>query len=78
MLCTSPQAPARSVEVPTFIYQVHDDVMVTPSDVQAIYDAIPAEKLLYWIRGTTRRWDGYLHFQRQPQQALDWFATYMG
>jgi uncharacterized protein len=74
----SPVAPARAVTVPTFLYQVHDDIMVTPSDVQAVCDAIPNEKQLHWIHGTTRRWDGYLHFQREPQQALEWFATHMG
>ena len=30
----SPVAPARAVTVPTFIYQVHDDVMVTPSGAE--------------------------------------------
>ena len=74
----SPHDPARSVNVPTFVYQVRDDLMVRPDDVQTTFDNIPTEKQLHWIEGTTRRWDGYLHFQREPQQSLEWFAQHMG
>ncbi|MGW2338083.1 alpha/beta hydrolase family protein [Streptomyces sp. NPDC001685] len=74
----SPVEAAKSVTVPTFLYQVHDDPMTRPSDVQAMFDNIPIEeKKLLWIHGTTARWDGYLHFQREPEQMLEWFATYM-
>jgi uncharacterized protein len=32
-----------------------------------MFDNIPiADKQLKWIHGTTRRWDGYLEFQRRP------------
>jgi uncharacterized protein len=76
----SPVTAARSVRVPTLVYQVHDDVMTRPSDVQAIFDAVPAvdgaPKELFWISGTTRRWDGYLHFQREPERILDWIDRY--
>jgi hypothetical protein len=35
------------------------DAIPRPDDVQAIYDNIPiADKKLYWIEGTTRRWGG--------------------
>ncbi|WP_328687957.1 hypothetical protein OHA74_53935 [Streptomyces phaeochromogenes] len=74
----SPREWARSVSVPTFLYQVRDDLLTHPSDVQAMYDNIPiAEKKLQWIEGTTARWDGYLEFQRRPKPMLDWFATYL-
>jgi uncharacterized protein len=74
----APQEWARSVRVPTFLYQVHDDVLTEPSDVQTMFDNIPvADKKLQWIGGTTRRWDGYLEFQRRPELMLDWFATHM-
>ena len=43
----------------------------------AMYDTIPMEKKLVRIHGTTARWDGYLHFQREPEQMLEWFDTYM-
>ena len=69
---------AASVRIPTFLYQVLDDVYTRPEDIQAMFDAIPVpEKKLSWIPGTTRRWDGYTHFQRKPDEILDWFARYM-
>jgi hypothetical protein len=74
----TPQAWARTVRVPTFLYQVRDDVLTDPSDVQAMFDNIPVtEKQLQWIEGTTSRWNGYMEFQRRPQPMLDWFARYM-
>lgn len=74
----SPVPWAASVRIPTFLYQVLDDVYTRPEDIQAMFDAIPVpEKKLSWIPGTTRRWDGYTHFQRQPGEILDWFARYM-
>jgi hypothetical protein len=74
----SPQEWARNVRVPTFLYQVHDDVLTHPSDVQAMFDNIPvSDKKLQWIHGTTRRWDGYLEFQRNPEPMLEWFAQHM-
>ena len=74
----APQEWARNVRVPAFLYQVHDDVLTEPSDVQTMFDNIPlADKKLQWIYGTTRRWDGYLEFQRHPEPMLDWFATHM-
>ena len=73
-----PQEWAKSVRVPTFLYQVRDDLLTNPGDVQAIFDNIPiADKKLQWIEGTTARFDGYLEFQRRPQPMLDWFAQYM-
>ena len=75
----SPVQWAKSVKVPTFLYQVRDDPMTLTSDVQAIFDSIPVEqKKLLWIDNTTVRWDGYLEFQRRPQPMLKWFETYMG
>jgi pimeloyl-ACP methyl ester carboxylesterase len=74
----APQEWARNVRVPAFLYQVHDDLLTEPSDVQTMFDNIPlADKKLQWIHGTTRRWDGYLEFQRHPEPMLDWFATHM-
>jgi uncharacterized protein len=74
----SPREWARNVQVPTFLYQVRDDVLTHPSDVQTMFDNIPvADKKLQWIEGTTARWDGYLEFQRRPEPMLDWFASHM-
>jgi hypothetical protein len=74
----SPARAARSVRTPTLVYQVHDDLMTRPADVQAVFDAIRDDvpKDLLWIHGTTRRWDGYLHFQRDPDRILDWLARH--
>ncbi|MBM0106371.1 alpha/beta hydrolase [Steroidobacter sp. S1-65] len=74
----SPIPWARSVRIPTLLYQVRDDVYTRPEDIQAMFDNIPiAEKELLWIEGTTRRWDGYTYFQRNPGPMLDWFRSYM-
>lgn len=74
----NPREWAKNVRVPTFLYQVHDDVLTHPSDVQTMFDNIPvAEKKLQWIWGTTARWDGYLEFQRRPEPMLEWFAKCM-
>lgn len=68
----------KSVCVPTFLYQVHDDVLTKASDMQTMFDNIPmADKKLFWIEGTTRRWDGYAYFQQHPEQMLEWFAAHM-
>ena len=68
----------KRVRVPTFLYQVHDDAMTYPDDVQTMFDHLPVvEKQLHWIYGTTARWDGYLEFQRRPQPMLDWFGKYL-
>jgi pimeloyl-ACP methyl ester carboxylesterase len=76
----SPVNAARAVRMPALVYQARDDLMTRPEDVQAIYDAIPgpdgAAKELFWIPDTTRRWDGYLHFQRHPDRILDWIARH--
>jgi uncharacterized protein len=54
--------------------------MTRPADVRSMVEAIPPEvpKELFWIHGTTRRWDGYLHFQNDPDRVLEWLARHMG
>ena len=70
---------SKHVCIPTFVYQVRDDLLTRPSDVQSTFDNMPvAEKKLHWIDGTTARWDGYAYFQREPAEMLDWLARYMG
>ena len=74
----SPINAAKKVSVPTFLYQVHDDVLTRPSDVQTMFDNIPIkDKDLFWIMGTTRRWDGYTYFSKNPIKMLAWFEKYM-
>jgi pimeloyl-ACP methyl ester carboxylesterase len=73
-----PQEWAKSVSAPTLLYQVRADSLTDPSDVQAMFDNIPAaDKRLLWIDGTTARWDGYLEFQRRPEPMLEWFEDHM-
>lgn len=74
----SPVPWAKSVLIPTLIYQVRDDVYTRPEDIQAMFDNMPTkDKDLFWIEGSTRRWDGYAYFQKQPVRILDWFARFM-
>jgi hypothetical protein len=74
----SPVEYARNVHVPTLITSVHDDALTYPSDVQTIFDNIPAEdKKLFWIEGTTRRWDGYNYLPNHLEQMLEWFDKHM-
>lgn len=52
--------------------------MTTPSDVQTIYDNIPAtDKKLFWIEGTDQRFQVYNYFGEHPELMLEWFDTYM-
>ena len=68
---------AKSVRVPTFLYQVRGDTLTDPRDVQTMYDNIPVTRSSDWIEGTTARWDDYLEFQRRPEPMLEWFDQHM-
>jgi pimeloyl-ACP methyl ester carboxylesterase len=64
---------AGAVNVPTLVYQVRDDSLVAPDDVQSMLDAFPtAQKRLHWIDASARRWGRCLEFQRNPKPMLDW------
>ena len=75
----SPIPYADAVNVPTLMVQVHDDMLTRPSDVQAMFDKVNhKEKVLHWIRDSTRRWDGYNYFgTKNPKLMVDWFDKYM-
>ncbi|MFF2193033.1 alpha/beta hydrolase family protein [Streptomyces sp. NPDC058157] len=74
----SPIGYAENCQVPTFITQVRDDALTKPSDVQAIFDAVPVgDKKLFWIEGSTRRWDGYNYFSEHPEQLVEWFDKHV-
>ena len=73
----SPGDYAPFVFTPTLVIQVHDDSMSFPEDVQSIYDKIGAkDKKLYWIGGTTRRFDGYNFLAKDASLMLDWFSSH--
>jgi uncharacterized protein len=70
---------AKAVNIPTLLLQVRQDSMTTSDDVQAIFDAMPAEqKELIWIEGTKRRFDGYNYLPKNPRPMLDWFQRFLG
>jgi hypothetical protein len=74
----SPVWAAKHVRIPSFICQVRDDLMTMPDDVQNIFNTIGSvEKELFWIEGTTRRWDGYNYFSKNPEKMLGWFSRFM-
>jgi hypothetical protein len=33
---------------------------------------------LFWIEGSTRRWDGYNYFPEHPEPVIEWFDAHMG
>ncbi|KAL4883641.1 alpha/beta-hydrolase [Aspergillus karnatakaensis] len=73
----SPKPYTKDLNIPTLVAQVHKDITVEPSDVQAIYDGIRSEvKELIWIEGTTRRFDGYKYFAEHPQKMVGWFDRF--
>ncbi|MGW2471199.1 alpha/beta hydrolase family protein [Streptomyces bauhiniae] len=70
----SPTPYAKDVTVPTLVAQVHDDSSTRPEDVQGIYDSLGSEdKKLFWIEGTSVRFDGYNYFPENPEQLINWF-----
>jgi uncharacterized protein len=74
----SPIPYAKHVHVATLVAQVHRDSTTKPEDVQRIYDNISAkDKRLFWIEGTTRRFDGYNYFGEKPELMLEWFDSHM-
>lgn len=74
----SPIPWARSVNIPTYMYQIRDDVLTDWRDVQDVFDAIATpDKELFWIENSTVRWEGYQHFQRHPEAILEWLDRWM-
>ncbi|WP_374033742.1 alpha/beta hydrolase family protein [Bdellovibrio bacteriovorus] len=71
---------APSVKLPVLMWQVKDDAVTNnPADAQHTFDLLGStEKELYWIEGTTKRFeDGYNWFGRHPQKVLSYLAKYM-
>lgn len=56
-----------------------DEWTRNPEDAQYTFSKLgAAEKELYFIEGTTKRFrDGYNWFGREPQRVLDFLAKYM-
>ena len=69
----TPHLWAHAVKMPTMIVQVLDDEWTrNPEDGQKTFDLLgAAEKELFWIEGTTKRFkDGYNWFARHPETVL--------
>ncbi|MEM6464580.1 MAG: alpha/beta hydrolase [Pseudomonadota bacterium] len=74
----TPHLFAGDVKVPTLVVQVLDDLWTTQEDGQKTFDLLGSnEKDLFWIEGTTRRFDGYNYFGRNPERMIDWFNRFM-
>lgn len=74
----TPHLYAKNIKIPTFLIQVKDDAWTIPDDVQKAFDLIPVkDKKLFWVEGTTKRFDGYNYFGEHPEQMIEWFDTYM-
>lgn len=76
----TPHHYAENVKVPMYIVQVHDDLWTRPEDVQGTFDrlTLPEEdKKLFWIEGTTARFDGYNYFGENPETMVAFFDKYM-
>ncbi len=76
----TPHLWAHAVKMPTMIVQVLDDEWTrNPEDGQKTFDLLgAAEKELFWIEGTTKRFkDGYNWFGRQPERVLAFLDKYM-
>ena len=74
----TPHLFAGDVKIPTMITQVRDDLWTTPEDGQKTFDLLgAAEKEIFWIEGTTRRFDGYNYYGENPERMIAWFDRFM-
>ncbi|GLP94741.1 alpha/beta hydrolase family protein [Paraferrimonas sedimenticola] len=75
----NPQHFADAVTMPVLSVQVKDDLWTdNPADGQKTFDALGSQdKQLFWIEGTTRRFDGYNYFGEHPEMMLEWFGKYL-
>lgn len=75
----NPQLFAPSVKLPVLMSQVKDDIWTdNPADGQKTFDLLGStDKELYWIEGTTRRFDGYNYFGNNPEKMIAFFDTHM-
>lgn len=74
----TPHLFAADVTMPTLIAQVRGDKWTRDEDGEKTFDLLgAAEKELFWIEGSTRRWVGYNYFGQHPENLLGWFDKYM-
>ncbi|OAA82459.1 Esterase/lipase [Akanthomyces lecanii RCEF 1005] len=69
---------ARNVTVPTLVAQVRNDCLIDTKDTQEIFDALSSsEKDIIWIENSTRRFDGYNYFAKNPERMVEWFTKFV-
>lgn len=76
----TPQRSATGVTLPVLMVRVlRDSWTRNPEDAQKTFDLLGSrEKELFWIEGTTRRFeDGYNWFGRYPDRVLGFFALHI-
>jgi len=74
----SPIPWAKSVAIPTLLYQATRDCSRTPDALPTAYDALPCpQKKPVRIDGKNGSSDGYAYFQRQPNEILSWCEEHM-
>lgn len=74
----TPVQLAKNVTVPTLFAQVKEDSLIDTTDSQEIFDQLSSkEKELLWIEGTTRKFDGYNYFAKNPERMVEWFTKYI-
>ena len=74
-----PRKFAPAVKMPVLMSQVKDDAWTdNPRDGAEIFDLLGSkEKELYWIEGTSRRFDGYNYFGNHPEKMIAFFDKHM-
>jgi pimeloyl-ACP methyl ester carboxylesterase len=68
---------AHSVGVPTLIAQAITDKWIIIQDTQAIHDAIPAPKELWWIKDITHRFNTYNYIGEHPEKLITFLETHL-
>ncbi len=74
----TPHLFAADIKMPTMLVQVRDDAWTNPEDGQRTFDLLGSnEKEIFWIEGTSRRFDGYNYFGEHPERMIAWFDRFM-
>ncbi|MEM9593013.1 MAG: alpha/beta hydrolase [Acidobacteriota bacterium] len=74
----TPHLFAPSVKMPALTMQVRGDLWTTDEDGLETFDLLGSrDKEIFWVEGTTRRFDGYNYFGQNPERMLAFFDTHM-
>ena len=74
----TPHLFAPSVKMPVLTMQVRDDLWTTNEDGEKTFALLGSEdKELFWVEGTTRRFDGYNYFGQHPERMVAFFDAHL-